>query len=391
MAQLDPSIPLSVRPPQFESPQNLLMNSVRLKSAQLQLADQQQAAGERNALADVLRQPDSYDAIGNLQRSAIPQIAQASPGSVGTYSQVINQQDQAAARQQQIRMDAARKNVEFQAQLLGTVTDQASYDRAKQQFAAAGGNINQLPPAYDPQWVAQARQGALTASQQFDQQYKMHTQANDDARLQLQRDNQAFNQQNPNRQIVTGPNGELLAVDPKSLNTSAVPGPNGQPLGPKPVTLNDTQAKANLFASRMDVADKILNDLAAKGVDMPSVIKSGAESVPIVGQALGAAANAFVASPEQQKVEQAQRDFVNAVLRRESGAAIAPSEFDSAKKQYFPAIGDSPEVIQQKAENRRTAIEGLKAEVPANFTAQQQAKQAAPAAKPGDYSHLWGN
>ena len=63
-------------------------------------------------------------------------------------------------------------------------------------------------------------------------------------------------------------------------------------------------------------------------------------------------------------LDQAKRDFTNAVLRRESGAAIAQSEFDSADKQYFPQIGDSDKVIAQKARARQIAIQGVLAEVP---------------------------
>ena len=59
------------------------------------------------------------------------------------------------------------------------------------------------------------------------------------------------------------------------------------------------------------------------------------------------------------RIEQAKRDFINAQLRRESGAAISPTEFDSANKQYFPTPGDSAEVIQQKAANRRAAVEAM--------------------------------
>lgn len=53
-----------------------------------------------------------------------------------------------------------------------------------------------------------------------------------------------------------------------------------------------------------------------------------------------------------QKFNQAKRNFVNAVLRNESGAVISPSEFDNADKQYFPQPGDTPEVLAQKAKNR---------------------------------------
>jgi hypothetical protein len=76
-------------------------------------------------------------------------------------------------------------------------------------------------------------------------------------------------------------------------------------------------------------------------------------------------------SSESQRAEQAQRDFVNAVLRRESGAVISPSEFANAQKQYFPQPNDKPETLAQKARNRKIAIEGLMAEVP-------QAKRGVP-------------
>lgn len=163
---------------------------------------------------------------------------------------------------------------------------------------------------------------------------------------------------------VTGPDGTpMLVQQDKQGNISPVQGFGPKAGAAKP--LNDSQAKALLFGSRMRDSDKILTDLSSKGVNTPSLIKQGAEAVPLIGGALGSIANSTVASPDQQSVEQAQRDFVNAVLRRESGAAIAPTEFDSAKKQYFPAVGDSAQVKAQKAQNRQLAIQGLLAEVPA--------------------------
>lgn len=137
------------------------------------------------------------------------------------------------------------------------------------------------------------------------------------------------------------PNGKVLSVD-------GLPG--------KPLT--ESQGKASLYVSRMSKADQIMNDLSAAGTNNTSAIKSTLESVPLIGNSLGQAGN-YAASPPQQKLEQAQRDFVNAVLRQESGASISPTEFESAQKQYFPQRGDSPEVLAQKAENRQTAIQGM--------------------------------
>ena len=60
--------------------------------------------------------------------------------------------------------------------------------------------------------------------------------------------------------------------------------------------------------------------------------------------------------------EQAERNFINATLRRESGAAIAESEFDSARKQYIPQPGDSAGVLEAKRQNRLRIQQQLEAE-----------------------------
>jgi hypothetical protein len=126
--------------------------------------------------------------------------------------------------------------------------------------------------------------------------------------------------------------------------------------------LNDVQSKALQFGTRMQAAGSVLDGLASKGVDQPGLIKRAADAV-----GMGGAAN-WTQSGEQQQVEQAQRDFINAVLRRESGAAIADSEFSNARQQYFPQVGDSPEVIAQKRKNREIATAGVLAEVPDSET-----------------------
>jgi|GEM_PF-3422062 len=70
--------------------------------------------------------------------------------------------------------------------------------------------------------------------------------------------------------------------------------------------------------------------------------------------------NTFINSQERQLADQAQRDFIAATLRYESGAAIPPSEFDNQYRIFFPMPGDGPEVLEQKARARQRAIEGLR-------------------------------
>jgi hypothetical protein len=105
--------------------------------------------------------------------------------------------------------------------------------------------------------------------------------------------------------------------------------------------------------------------MAGKGVTREGNIYAGASAVPFVGGALGAATNG-TQSAEQQRVMQAKRDFMTAALRRESGASIAPSEFDVFDKTYFPQIGDKPGAIADKAALRKRAIDGVLVEVPKN-------------------------
>ena len=120
--------------------------------------------------------------------------------------------------------------------------------------------------------------------------------------------------------------------------------------------LTESQAKATGFAARAKEADNII--AVNKGNPTAVATKQGMETAYGVGGVLGAAANVSM-SPESQKLDQAQRNFVNAVLRQESGAAISESEFQNARKQYFPQPGDSKEVVEQKARNRKTAIQSL--------------------------------
>lgn len=151
------------------------------------------------------------------------------------------------------------------------------------------------------------------------------------------------------------PAGYRWGADGASLE--AIPGgPADSTSGAKP--LSESQNKSLQFGVRMQSSGQNMDRLAAAGVDQPGLIKRAADTV-----GLGTLAN-WTQSPQQQQVEQSQRDFVNAVLRRESGAAISASEFDNARKQYFPQIGDSPEVAEQKRQNRELATRGMLAEVP---------------------------
>lgn len=69
--------------------------------------------------------------------------------------------------------------------------------------------------------------------------------------------------------------------------------------------------------------------------------------------------SAFQSDAIQQYMQSA-RNFINAKLRRESGAVIAETEFKEARQQYLPQPGDSETVLAQKKANRDLVYSSLK-------------------------------
>lgn len=141
--------------------------------------------------------------------------------------------------------------------------------------------------------------------------------------------------QRPNQEVP----GQTTGGDPRV----------GEPIvigNPKP---SDTAMNAALYADRMAKSNEIITSLERAGTSYSDMAKS---NVPLgIGN--------YLISDDYRQLDQAQRDFINATLRRESGAVISPQEFDNARKQYFPQPGDDPQTIENKRANRQTAIDGI--------------------------------
>ena len=71
----------------------------------------------------------------------------------------------------------------------------------------------------------------------------------------------------------------------------------------------------------------------------------------------------WLASSEQQKVAQTQRQWAEAYLRAKTGAAATTDEINNNIRTFFPVVGDSAEVIKQKATARKQAEEAMLAPV----------------------------
>jgi hypothetical protein len=157
------------------------------------------------------------------------------------------------------------------------------------------------------------------------------------------------------RGTVTGPDGKHIAipagVDRKTFVNDVSKASADAATGKK----TEVQAKAEIFANKMESAESILKDVQNEGASALNRAADGSDWVPG-----SATAGRYIQSDKYQKYKQASSNFITALLRQESGAAISKDEFTRYEKEYMPMPGDGKAVIRQKAEARRVAIEGMK-------------------------------
>lgn len=140
---------------------------------------------------------------------------------------------------------------------------------------------------------------------------------------------------------------------PKGYVKRINPDTGVEELIPDDQAIKPSQFQAALYGKRMKQAEDVFSELTGKGFDA-AALGNQAQRLPFYPE--------FMKNEDIKRQNQAERNFVNAVLRRESGAAISPSEFSSAEMQYFPRPGDSAPVLEQKKQNRALAIAALQAE-----------------------------
>lgn len=110
----------------------------------------------------------------------------------------------------------------------------------------------------------------------------------------------------------------------------------------KPPT--ERQAKAAAFANRMSEAERILSGNA--NFDPTSVSYAIQRRLPEVARSSGAKTQL-----------NAEKLFLQGVLRLDTGATITPQEVDEYAPTYFPRENDPPELVAQKKRNRDIAVQ----------------------------------
>lgn len=195
----------------------------------------------------------------------------------------------------------------------------------------AGNPIRQISPG-----TAAPAQGRVFSLPPNPKEVRQEARADEDQ--QLQRENAIRAERAADRADATA-NRQAAAAE-KTANAAAKP--------------TEFQSKSAGFLGRMMQAER---DFARIPVS-----ERGGRSIPrkLLHNIAPDVENTFLNSEDRQKADQAVENFIAASLRQESGANIVPSEFDRQYRIFFPAAGDSPGVLAQKAAARRQAIEAFK-------------------------------
>lgn len=189
---------------------------------------------------------------------------------------------------------------------------------------------------------------AINASSAFD----LYTQGFSPAKMAEIKSRSAIDAMNKMKELEYGKNADLerlrVGKDYDLERTKAAKQADIEKMNAEPAKPDQTQAAT--FGRRLEQAEKVFSDLSAKKFNRANPETAAQTYLPAMFQ-----------SENLRKQDQAERNFVNAVLRRESGAAISKDEFDSAEKQYFPRPGDTPDILAQKQANRAQVKAGLQA------------------------------
>lgn len=145
--------------------------------------------------------------------------------------------------------------------------------------------------------------------------------------------------------------------------------PSGELARPQDKPLTESQAKAATFKSQMEAAER---ELAGAKIDLAST--RGQADVALAGGWTN-----FFATPEAQKARQAQEQWSESFLRFKTGAAATKDEVLLNVRTFFPQMGDSQAVVEQKRRARAQAMNDIS--MAAGSGAKAPAQQMGPGAQ----------
>ena len=138
----------------------------------------------------------------------------------------------------------------------------------------------------------------------------------------------------------------------------------------KPLT--EGQSKDTVYSTRAAGALPYIDNGEAA---LTSKYDSTVEDIPGVGN--------YLTSDEYQVASSAGKEFLQALLRKDTGATIQPFEIQEYGSVYLPQPGDKPDRLKYKKEARIRALAAMKAGMPAQAIVAQEKALATPGASGG--------
>lgn len=151
--------------------------------------------------------------------------------------------------------------------------------------------------------------------------------------------------------------GGPAVVGQGQMQEETIFGPDGKPMivrggAGAGARFTEAQSKDNVYATRAEGALAELDPVAG---ELTSLVQRGAEIDP-TGVVRGA-----VQTDNFQTAQRAGREFLQAILRKDTGAAITAQEEELYGAVYLPQLGDNKAVLEAKRIARARAVEAIKA------------------------------
>lgn len=176
-------------------------------------------------------------------------------------------------------------------------------------------------------------------------------------------------QEAPTTRTIKQPDGSEVAVqwNPEKREWEPLQAPQGGNAVQAIPKLTEQQSKDLVYYQRGEAALKNLNDLEQALTSTADSLLSG---VPVIGNKM--------VSNEFQQADQAGRNFLASILRKDTGAAVTANEMEEYGKIFLPRPGDSPETLAQKRQARTDALQAIRSGLGVAERVLQNKQKAAP-------------
>ena len=225
--------------------------------------------------------------------------------------------------------------------------DPAATAAVTQQVAQTGGipDIRTLTQALENPWLSDGQRRVIGAmvDAQLGQMFPEGISPYQQERLNIDRQKLELEARKRGQTIKVGPDGSLEITD----------GGYGQPGEAPRVKLTEGQAKSSTYLQRAQGASDILDQNEEA---LNSLWNTTAGAIPYVGN--------YLQSEEYQLARNAGEVWLQAILRKDTGAAITKDEQELYGTTFLPQPGDAPAVMAQKREMRKVAQQALDAGLP---------------------------